>query len=120
MNGRAGSAAAARLVAWILAISYLVGAPLAAFLEFSGQLMSERFGLPPLLIYLTCVAQVVLAVGILRPRFAVWSAALLTVLAMGAVVSHLRIGSPLTALPALAYTAVQLWFITTTRRLCTS
>ena len=38
------------------------------------------------------------------------------VIAIGAVGSHLRIGSPLTALPATAYVAVQLWFITAIRK----
>ena len=38
------------------------------------------------------------------------------VIAIGAVGSHLRIGSPLTALPAMAYVAVQLWFITASRK----
>ena len=116
MTGRARGAAAVRIVAWVLAVSYLIGAPLVAFLEYNGQVMSARFGIPPLLIYATSAAQVVLAVGILRPRFAVASAALLSVIAAGAVFLHLRIGSPLTAVPALIYVVVQLWFITATRK----
>jgi FtsH-binding integral membrane protein len=116
MNGPGQRRKSTRVVAWIIAVSYLVGAPVAAFLEFSAQMMSGRFGYPPLFIYATCAAQIVLSVGILVPRFAVWSAAILTVIAVGAVASHLRIGSPLTALPALAYVALQLWFIATSRR----
>ena len=116
MNGRARSAAAVHIVAWVLAVSYLIGAPLVAFLEFNGQVMSARFGIPPMLIYATSAAQVVLAIGLLRPQFAVASAALLSIIAAGAVVLHLRIGSPLTAVPALVYVAVQLWFITAFRR----
>lgn len=105
-----------RTVAWVLAATYLIGAPVAGCLEYNGQVLSQRFDLPPPMIYATCAAQVVLAVGILSRKHAVWSATLLTVLAVGAVGSHLRIGSPLTALPALVYVAVQLWFITATRR----
>jgi hypothetical protein len=35
--------------------------------------------------------------------------AALTVVTLGAIASHLRIESPSTALPALAYTLVQVW-----------
>jgi hypothetical protein len=105
-----------RIVAWVLAVTYLIGAPVAGFLEYSGQVLSQRFHLPPELIYATSAAQLILAVGLLLPRFAVWSAGLLSVIAIGAVGSHLRIGSPLTALPALACVAVQLWFVTATRK----
>lgn len=38
-----------------------------------------------------------------------WAAAGLTLITLGAVVSHLRIASPSTALPAVAYTALQVW-----------
>jgi hypothetical protein len=100
----------------VLAVTYLIGALVVGYLEYNGQVLSQRFDLPPLLIYATCAAQLLLAVGLLLPKFAVWSAGLLTVIAIGAVGSHLRIGSPLTALPALAYVAVQLWFITASRK----
>jgi len=104
-----------RLVAWVLAISYMVGAPLAAFLEYNGQTLSERFDYPPGFIYATCIVQLFCSVGLLLPRLASWAAALLTVIALGAIASHLKIGSPLTALPAFAYAAVQVWFITASR-----
>lgn len=110
------NAKALRIVAWILAVTYLIGAPVAGYLEYTGDVLSQRFDLPPQLIYATCAAQLILAVGLLLPQYAVWSAGLLTVIAIGAVGSHLRIGSPLTALPALAYVAAQLWFITATRK----
>jgi hypothetical protein len=116
VTGSEKDAKTLRIVAWILAATYLVGAPVAGFLEYSGQMLSQRFDLPPPLIYATCTAQAILAVGLLSSRYAIWSAGLLTVLAVGAVGSHLRIGSALTALPALAYVAVQLWFITAVRR----
>ena len=112
MTGGGHDGKALRIVAWTLAVTYLIGAPVAGFLEYSGQVLSQRFDLPPQLIYATCAAQLILAVGMLLPQFAMWSAGLLTVIAIGAVGSHLRIGSPLTALPAMAYVAVQLWFIT--------
>jgi hypothetical protein len=105
-----------RIVAWVLAVTYFIGALLAGYLEYSGNVMSQRFDYPPLLIYATSAAQLILAAGLLRTRYSVWSAGLLTVIAIGAVVSHLRIGSPLTALPALAYVVVQLWFISASRR----
>jgi len=116
VSGRAPAARTLRIVAWVLAISYLVGAPLVGFLEYNGHVMSERFGILPVLVYATSAAQVLLAVGLLRPRFAVRSTAVLTVIAAGAVFLHLRIGSPLTAVPALTYAAVQLWFITALRK----
>jgi len=100
-----------RVVAWVLAISYMVGAPLAAFLEFNGQTMSERFGYPPGFIYATSFVQFICSIGLLLPRFASWAAILLTAIALGAVASHLRIGSPITSLPALAFAAAQIWFI---------
>ena len=104
-----------RVVAWVLAISYLVGAPLAAYLEYNGQILSERFDYPPELIYITCVVQIFCSVALLLPRLAPWAAALLTLIALGAVASHLKIGSPLTSLPAFAYAAVQIWFIRASR-----
>jgi len=93
----------------------MVGAAVVAFLEYNGQTLSERFDFPPELIYATCIVQLFCAVGLLLPRFASWAAALLTVISLGAVASHFRIGSPLTALPAFAYTVVQVWFIAANR-----
>ena len=116
MTDSRANAKALRIVAWTLAVTYLIGAPVAGYLEYTGDVLSQRFDLPPQLIYATCAAQLLLAVGLLLPKFAVWSAGLLTVIAIGAVGSHLRIGSPLTALPAMAYVAVQLWFITASRK----
>lgn len=98
------------LAAWFLALSYGIGAPLTAFLEYRSHTLSERFDYPPELIYVTCVVQVVATLGVLVRRFAPWAAAALTVITLGAIVSHLRIGSPVTTLPALFYTAVQIWF----------
>lgn len=99
-----------RITAWILAISYGVGGPWMAVLEFRNQLFSTRFDWPPALIYVTCVIQFACAFAVLMPRFASLAAAGLTVTTLGAVVSHFRIGSPLTSIPAVLYTALQVWF----------
>jgi DoxX-like family len=99
-----------RITAAFLAISYGVGAPAAAFLEVQKHLLSERFHYPAVLIYFVCAVQLVCAVTVFVRQLAPWAAAALTVTTLGAVASHIRIGSPLIALPALIYTAVQVWF----------
>lgn len=99
-----------RVAMWFLAVSYGIGGPLTAVLEFQKDLISERFDLPPLLIYLTCVAQTVCAILVFMPRLALWATGTLTVITIGAIGSHIRIGSPETAVTAVIYTAVQVWF----------
>jgi hypothetical protein len=99
-----------RVAAWFLALSYGLGGPVTAFVEFRSQTLSERFDLPPTLIYLTCTVQIVCSIGVLMRPFALWAAAALTVVTLGAIASHLRIGSPATAVTAVVYTAVQVWF----------
>ena len=99
-----------RVAAGFLAISYAIGAPLTAFLEYRSQMMSQRFDYPPVLIYLTSAVQLVCSLGVLVRPLAPWAAAALTVVTLGAIASHLSIGSPVTALPALFFTAVQVWF----------
>ena len=98
-----------RVAAWFLAISYGLAAPVTAFFEYRSHTLSERFDLPPSLIYLTCAVQVVCAIGVLVRPFAHWAAAVLTVTTLGAIASHLRIGSPTTAVAAVVYTAIQVW-----------
>ncbi|MDP2481335.1 MAG: DoxX family protein [Candidatus Palauibacterales bacterium] len=115
MNDTATYGRSTRVVAWLLAISYGVGAPLMAILEHGSQLFSQRFDLPPELIYLTCVVQFACAIGVLVRPLAAWAAAGLTVTTLGAVASHLRIHSPTSAGPALAYTVLQAWFWYRTR-----
>jgi len=57
-----------RVAAWLLAISYGIGAPLAAVAEGQRRLLSERFDIPPVLVYTTCVVQLACAIGVLvRP-----------------------------------------------------
>jgi len=100
-----------RVVAWILAATYAVGAPAAAIFEYVGGALSARFGYPPEFIYLVSLVQFICAIGLTFRRYARPSAAVLTAIALGAVASHLRIGSPLTALPALVCVLVQVWLL---------
>jgi len=104
-----------RVVAGFLAISYGIGAPLAAMLEHRSHLFSLRFGLPPGLVYLTFAVQFVCALCVLVRPLASWAAATLTLTTLGAIASHVKTGSPLTAVPAAVYTAVQVWFGLATR-----
>jgi hypothetical protein len=99
-----------RAIAWFLAVSYSIGAPLGAFVELRGSFLSTRFGLPAGLIYLVSAIQLACALLILSRRHASLAAMVLSVTTIGAAASHLRIGSPLTSIPALLFTAVQVWF----------
>lgn len=105
------------ITAVFLAISYGVGAPLAAFSEFQQHLLSGRFHYLPAFIYFVCVVQFACAFGLLVRRLAPWAAAVLTVTTLGAVASHVRIGSPQAAVPAVIYTVVQVWYGLSSRRL---
>ncbi len=107
---RTFQARALRPTAWLLALCYGIGAPLAAFLEVRGHALSQRFDLPQALIFGVCVLQLGCAVAVLVRRLAPWAAAALTPTTVGAIASHIRIGSPVTALPALFFTVVQVWF----------
>jgi hypothetical protein len=99
-----------RIMATLLAISYGLGAPLAAFLEYRDQVLSQRFDLPPALIYLTCAVQFACAFGVFAKPLASWAALLLTFTTLGAIASHVKIGSPETAVTAVVYTVIQVWF----------
>jgi hypothetical protein len=110
MSERGGRARLLRIVAGFLAISYGLGAPLAAMLELRNHTFSLRFGLPQGLVYLTFAVQFVCALGVLVRPLASWAAATLTLTTLGAIALHVKTGSPLTALPAAVYTAVQVWF----------
>jgi hypothetical protein len=70
---------------------------------------------PPELVYFTFAVQFVCAIGVLVRPLASWAAATLTLTTLGAIASHVKIGSPLTAVPAAVYTAVQVWFGLATR-----
>ena len=104
-----------RVAAWFLALSYGLGGPMTAFIEFRSNTLSERFDLPAALIYLTCAVQSVCSIGVLVRPFALWATTALTVITLGAIGSHVRIGSPETAAAAVVYTALQVWFGLATR-----
>ena len=95
---------------WFLAVSYGLGAPYAAFLEYRSQVLSQRFDIPPELVYVTSALQLGCAVVLLVRALSSWAAAALTLTTLGAIALHLKIGSPLTAWAAVLYTAVQVWF----------
>lgn len=101
-----------RVPGWIavfLAVSYVIGGPATAVIEWTRGSLSQRFGYPPEVIYLVGSLQLFCGVAVLLRPYASLAAGVLSVLTVGAIVSHLRIGSPLTALPALVYTALQVW-----------
>lgn len=99
-----------RMAAWFLAVSYALGAPVAAVAEFRSEALSTRFDLPSVLIYLTCAVQLVSAIGVLVRPLAAWAALALTLTTLGAIGSHVRIGSPETSIAAIVYTTIQIWF----------
>ena len=105
-----------RITAWFLAITYGAGAVLTVILEIRNQTLSQRFDLPAWIILATCAVQLICAVGVLKPRFAPWAAAALTAITLGAIASHLRIGSPQTAITAVVFTVIQIWFGLASRR----
>jgi cytochrome bd-type quinol oxidase subunit 2 len=105
-----------RFTGWFLALCYGVGAPIGAILELGGHVFSQRFDFPPALILVVCGVQLACAAVILLPRFAPWAAAALTVTTVGAIGAHLRIGSPVTALPAIFFTVLQVWYGIASRR----
>jgi len=109
-----------RLAAIFLALSYGIGAPFAGFLEYRSHVISRHFGYPPWFIYAVGVFEFVCAVGVLIRPLAPWAAGGLTVMTVGAMGSHLRIGTPMRAVPALLFTVVQTWFALASRKPRTS
>jgi hypothetical protein len=99
-----------RAAGWLLAVSYGIGGPVCLGLELRRQLFSERFDVPSILVVAVCVLQLACALVILRPRFATAAAGALTFTTVGAIFAHLRIGSPFTTLPAIAYTVIQVLY----------
>jgi len=98
------------IAGWFLTLSYAVGAPLYAIIEAKTGIFSERFDYSPAFLYFVAGTQFVCSLVLFVRFLAPWSIAVLTVLALGAVASHFRIDSPVTALPALGYTVIQIWF----------
>jgi hypothetical protein len=98
-----------QVVYWFLFLSYVLVSPAMIVVEYREHFVSERFGYVPEFIYLVAAVQVLCALLLLSRALAIWSLVILTVLSAGAVWSHISIASPLTGLPALAYTALQIW-----------
>jgi hypothetical protein len=99
-----------KIIGWFLAISYGVGSPVFGIVEFRTGIFSQRFDYSSEFLFLVTGAQFVCALLLLSKRTAPWSAALLTVFSLGAVYSHFKIGSPLTAIPSAILTAMQVWY----------
>lgn len=95
---------------WFLLLSYFAGSPVFAFIEAKTGLFSERFNYPSEFLYLVSGIQFICSLVLFVRALAPWSALVLTVITVGAVLSHLRIDSAITALPALAYSAIQIWY----------
>lgn len=100
-----------RLLGLFLGISYGIGGPVAALLELRAATLSSRFDLPPSLILSVAVFQTISALAILARRNRIVAALALTAISIGAIASHVRIGSPQTSIAAVAYTLVQLWYV---------
>lgn len=95
---------------WFLFLSYAVGSPVFAIVEARTGIFSGRFNYLPEFLYFVSAAQFVCSLVLFKRALAPWSAMVLTVITVGAVISHLRINSAVTALPALMYTAIQIWY----------
>lgn len=95
---------------WFLVLSYVIGSPAFAIIEARSGIFSEKFDYPAVFLYLVSAAQLVCALTLFWRRIARWGLVVLTVISLGAVASHFRIDSPVTSLPAVAYTVVQAWY----------
>lgn len=99
-----------RIVGCFLVISYAVGSPAFAIVEARTGLLSQRFDYSPEFLYLVSGVQFLCSFTLFVRSVAPWSTAVLTVISVGAIVSHLKINSPVTSLPALVYTVLQVWY----------
>lgn len=99
-----------RVARWFLAIAYGIGSPAFAFAEVMTGVFSTRFDYPLEFIYLVSVAQFGCALMLVFRRVQLLSLAVLTVLSVGAMYSHFKIGSPVTALPSTGFTVMQAWY----------
>ena len=95
---------------WFLLLSYAVGAPAFAIVEAKTGLFSARFDYAPEFLYLVSGAQFICSLVLFVRVLAPWSIIVLTVITIGAVFSHLRIDSVISALPAVIYMAIQIWY----------
>jgi hypothetical protein len=99
-----------RIVGWFLLLSYAIGSPAFAIAEARTGVFSQRFDYSPEFLYLVSGIQFGCALVLFVRSAAPWSALVLTILTVGAIVSHFRIGSPVSAFPALVYTVLQVWY----------
>lgn len=99
-----------RVVGWFLLLSYAIGSPVFALVEARTGVFSERFHYPSEFLYLVSGTQFICSLVLFRSALAPWSTVVLTIITIGAAVSHLKINSAATALPALMYTAIQVWY----------
>lgn len=99
-----------RIAGWFLFLSYAIGSPVFAIVESKTGVFSARFNYPPEFLYLVSGVQFMCSFVLFKRALAPWSAVILTIFTMGAVISHLRIDSTASALPALMYTAIQVWY----------
>ena len=111
LRSEEGGPVAVLVIGWFLAVAYGLSAPVVAWLEWDRQLLSERFDLPPWVLYATCAVQFAAAQVIRDRRFALVAAAALTATTIGAFVSHLRIDSPETSGAAAFFTVVQVAYL---------
>lgn len=98
-----------QLARWFLAISYSIGSLAFAIAEFKLGIFSARFDYSPEFLFFVSAFQFTCALLLVFNRAVLWSLAGLTVMSLGAVYSHFKIGSPMTSIPSLAFTALQIW-----------
>lgn len=106
-----------RLALAFVALSYALAAPVVAVLECRYSLVSDRLDVPQDVVLLAAAVQLCCSVAILFRRTANVALAGLTVISVMAAAAHFEVGSPLTAVPAIVYTAIQAWLGIT---LCTT
>lgn len=99
-----------RIVGWLLFVSYAIGSPIGAIIEARTGAVSDRFDYSPEFLYLVSGLQFLCALVLFNRFLAPWSIGILTVISMGAVYSHFRIASPITSIPAILYTLIQVWY----------
>jgi hypothetical protein len=95
---------------WFLLVSYAIGSPIGAIIEAHTGAISGRFDYTPEFLYLVSAAQFVSALVLFNRFLAPWGIAVLTLVSLGAVYSHFKIDSPVTSIPAVAYTLIQIWY----------
>ncbi len=100
------------IIAWVLSALLSAGFVLAGVMKFiAGPAMARRFeawGYSPKFALLIGILEVLAGLLVLFPRFAIWGAALIIILMLGATYTHLHtgIGSPLFALIYLAMVVI--------------